>query len=315
MNPDPLFLCNPKLACPDCGGGRKQRRGCPACRGSGFARISLAGLWSPAAAFLVCGGPSLNRFRYERLADRGIASLAINNAAGLVPCRAWTFGDPQSKFHHGLFMDPAVLTFAPTGKLRKRPRVKLPDGTFRTLDVEVRNCPGTVGYSRTGKFDAATFLTDWTAHWGHGGGSGKDRPFTLLETMLLGLRLLHYLGCPRVYLLGVDFHMPKVGGQYAFGQSKKARNRRYGKANRLLAELRPVFDAAGFTVYNCNSESQCTAFEHRTFDDALTDCRGLVPTREPWDLSEWYNKGVERAGRERWPDPVDIESAKAMAEG
>ena len=312
---DPLFVVNPKLTCPACNGGRRARKGCDACGRTGFVPCALGGLWAPSPAFLVCGGPSLHRFRYERLNDRGILSLGVNNVAGMVRCAAWVFGDPQTKFHYGAHMDGKCLTFAPTGKLRKLIRYKAPDGTFWTLDKQVCDCPGVVGISRTGKFDAATFLTDTTAHWGHGGGSGTGRPFTLLDTMLLGLRLLHYLGCPRVYMLGVDFDMPKGGGQYAFGQSKSARNRRYGKANRLLSELVPVFAAAGFEVFNCNKESKCKVFPYRSFDAALTDCRGLVPEREPWDLSEWYCKGIENEARELRPDPITVAEALAMQEG
>ena len=80
--------------------------------------IDLQGLWAPCPAFLVGSGPSVNRLPLEWLRERGIMSMAVNNTAARVPARAWTFGDPQSKFHQALYLDPAVMTFAPAYKLR-----------------------------------------------------------------------------------------------------------------------------------------------------------------------------------------------------
>ena len=106
--------------------------------------------------------------------------------------------------------------------------------------------------------------------------------------MLLGLRLMCYLGCPKIYLLGVDFHMD-AKAQYSFGQEKHPRNRRYLHENILLQEIRPALDESGIEVYNCNPKSNCDVFDFVSFEDALMDCKGPVPD-EPFDLSEWYDK-------------------------
>lgn len=257
--------------------------------GTGFTPVDISGLWAPSPGFLVCGGPSLNAIPKEKLRERGIVSLAVNNSAGHVPVSAWVFGDPQQKFHHGIHLDPKCITFAPNGKLRKRINVKLPDGRFRATDIQVKDCPGVFGFSRASHFNKHTFLTDKSAHWGPGG-KMPEREFSLLDTMFLGLRLLHYLGCPRVYMLGVDFNMT-TEQPYAFGQQKEGRNGRYHKTNGLLKELRPVFEAAEFFVYNCNPNSKCDVFDYVPFDQAYLDCKGGVPA-EPFDLSQWYEKSI-----------------------
>ena len=289
MRPDPLFVCNPKAPCPVCNGDRDRlkRRNCEACDGSGYFPINLNGLWAPSAAFLVCGGPSLKTLPTERLRERGVVSLAVNQVASIVPVTAWTFGDPAEKFHHGLHLDPKMITFAPLGKLRHPLNAKLPDGQWRRLGLEngkeelcLRDCPTVFGYSRDGLFEPSTFLTTTYAHWGgvpfhvdnikpkniqpNGTAictncqkpglsfhsmkldepvfcNSCQSPFRVndkgefeyqhakthcLASMLLGFRLLHYLGCPRIYLLGVDLWMTDEQ-PYAFEQSKKARNGRY----------------------------------------------------------------------------------------
>lgn len=288
---DNLFVVNPKRECPVCNGDRINRRDCKACNGSGCKPIDISGLWAPSPGFLVCGGPSLNDIPKEKLRERGIVSLAVNNSAGHMPVSAWVFGDPQHKFHHGAHLDPKSITFAPIGKLRKKINIKAPDGKFRATDIRVMDCPGVLGFSRSTYFNKETFLTDSTAQWGPGGKMPKDRSFTLLDTMFLGLRLLHYLGCPRVYMLGVDFDMKTGRGAYAFNQAKDGRNGRYSKTNYLLKELRPIFEKSGFNVYNCNPHSQCDVFDYVPFETAYLDCKGGIPD-EPFDLSEWYEKSI-----------------------
>ena len=118
--------------------------------------------------------------------------------------------------------------------------------------------------------------------------------------MLLGFRLLYYLGSRRIFLLGADFEM-KCGigatGNYAFGQQRdddaiKSNNRQFEITNGWLTALEPTFREFGLEVYNCNPVSGLTAFGHVPFADALEDCRGMVPADE-FDLAGWYEKSKE----------------------
>ena len=143
-----------------------------------------------------------------------------------------------------------------------------------------------------------SFFLDRGAAWGN---QNKGVAKTGLEktacTMLIGLRLLHYLGAKTVFLLGVDFIMKRtVGmvGNYAFGEDRdenaiESNNEHYRIAGGWLQSLKPVFEQFGFRVYNCNRESGLRAFEHVPFDDAMEVCRGGVPSEE-FDLNGWYSK-------------------------
>ena len=269
---------------------------------------NLDGLWAPRPAFLVCGGPSLNDVPLERLRDRGIVSLGVNQAAAHAPVRAWCFSDTHWKFHHGLWLDPAIMTFAPWPKLGRKRRLiaKVPGEGFRQTNIRCRDCPNTYGYHRRGRFVPEEFLTTDYCHWGAGGDQPADRPFPggCLCTMLVGLRLLIYLGVRRIYLLGVD-HRGRDGMCYGFADTKKERNRRYKWEAAQLAALIPVFAAAGVSAYNCSPTSALEVFPHVPWEAALADCRGGVPA-EPFDTVGWYAKNeiqAEIADKPTWRPP------------
>lgn len=231
----------------------------------------------------------------DRLRERGIVSLAINNAAGYAPVTAWTFSDPQYKFHHGVFLDPKVITFSPTPKLGKHLRYKHPSGEFQFTDLRVCDCPNSWGYGRRTMLDVETFLTDDCAHWGWGGKQGEDRSFSALNTMFLGLRLLHYMGVRTIYLLGVDFQR-EPDQFYAWDQDKGGGGS-WQKSIKLLSRLKPHFQDRGLKLFNCNPQSALEVFDHVDFGSAMEHCRGMVPA-EPLDLAGWYNKGPVRDDRE-----------------
>jgi hypothetical protein len=311
---DPLLVTSSKIRCKACGGSRRNRKGCETCRGTGWHVLDLSNLWSPQPAFLVCGGPSLRSVDIEALRSRGVLSLGINNAGAFAPTTAWTFSDPQWKFHSAQHMDGKNLTFCPTPKLGKQIRIKTAEG-FRNILCTAGDCPGVVGYARRTIFNAPSFLTDWFAHWGRGGKQpAEDRPFTRLCTMLLGLRLLHYLGCPRVYMIGVDFWMSREQ-PYAWGGHPTSGNRLWRKITHMMEELKPVFREADFHVFNASGpDSQCKAFPFADFETALADCKGGLGS-EPYDLQEWYSHKQSVKDRETFPAALTWAEAAGVASG
>lgn len=270
----------------------------------------LRDLWRPNAGFLVCGGPSLRELDLGFLRERGIVSLGVNNVSGYAPVRAMTFSDPPEKFHHGVFFDPAIMKLVPIPKLPKRVRAKKPDGTFSFTSLRVMDCPNVWGYRRNSTWDPETFLTNEEASWGNGKhGAEQNGRERILFTFFLGLRLLHYLGCRQVFMLGVDFAMSPSDGSggsgYAFNEQRsqgaaQGNNSSYRKANAMCAELRPIFEAADYHVYNCNPQSRLTAFDYLPLDEAQAIARGLVPP-EPWPedaLWGWYAKEDDPKGED-----------------
>ena len=235
--------------------------------------IDLSGLWAPHPAFLCGSGPTLPDYPLERLQERGVVSFGINNAAAVAHTKAWTFSDPQSKFHHALYFDPAVMTFAPHPKLKKRIIVKTREG-FHSTDIKVRDCPNTYGFDRSTQFDPENFFSTAFAHWGSGKHQPKNvEPSGCLATLLIGVRLLYYLGVRTIYLLGIDHY---------------GNRRRWKKEDRVFERLLPVFERVGLDIFNCNPKSGCQVFPFRSWDFAIADCKGSIV--EPLDLEGWYSK-------------------------
>lgn len=261
--------------------------------------VNLAGLWSPCPAFLVCGGPSLQDFDLNRLKDRGVVSLGVNNASAFAPIKAWVFSDEQVKFHHGLFLDPAVMTFAPSPKLHHRFYIKTAEG-FRRSAITIGECPNTYGFERYTCFIPRSFFTTSFAHWGPGKHQWSSvPPIGTLCTMLIGLRLLHYLGVKTIFLLGVDFK-GRDGLCYGFPNDKAERNRRYQWETEMLAALQRPMRRKGIQVFNCSETSDCKLFPFRPFNEALACCKGSVPD-EPFDTTVWYSKDKTKAEAETNP--------------
>jgi hypothetical protein len=57
----------------------------------------------------------------------------------------------------------------------------------------------------------------------------------------------------------------------------------------MCQELVPHFEAAGYEIFNCYRQSRLTAWPYVPFEEAVEDCRGMVP-REPLDCVGWYEK-------------------------
>lgn len=262
-------------------------------------RVScLKDLLAGASAFLVCGGPSASRLPLESLVQRGIWSLAVNNMGGHPRFRpsAFVCADPPKKFSSSIWMDPGIMKFVPTIKLkgsRANLRIKR-NGEFGKLERRTYKCPNVWGFQRHSWMSPDhRFFTSDGACWGnHKAGSGKTGQPRTVCTMLLGIRLLKYLGAKRTYLVGADFMMAPDYG-YAFDQKRTpeasgSNNHQFSIVNRWLCEMQQngTFARFGMEVFNCFQQSGLRAFPFVPFEQALADCRGEV--EEKPDLAGWY---------------------------
>jgi len=262
---------------------------------------SLRGMLAGKPAFLVCSGPSAESLPLWELNKRGCFSMAVNNAACLQNLRPQAFvcADPPRKFHHSIWDDPGVMKFIPTNKMiggtRGELRQKMLDGSFRSRNHRVIDCSNVWGFVRHTHFTPTDdfFLTEG-AMWGNLS-SGVER--TGLDktvcTMLLGIRLLRYLGAGRIYLVGVDFWM-SLSHKYAFDQDRTVEaiatnNDQFSIVNKWLCKMEEdgVFERFGVRLYNCYERSGLRAFPYVPFHCATEEARGICED-EP-DLSGWYD--------------------------
>jgi len=274
---------------------------------------ALRGMLAGGKAFLLAGGPSTNDQPIEELSGRGFFSLAVNNMAGhprLKP-QAFVCSDPPCKFSHSIWLDPGIMKFAPIPKMSGGRAVlhrKDKDGTFVKMKKRVSECPNVWGFSRESYlYPDHRFFTSPCACWGnHNAGVKKTGELKTVCTLLLGLRILYYLGARRIFLVGVDFTMSPENG-YSFGQNRDSgaatsNNYLFSVVNDWLCRMAEncTFEKFGLEVYNCNEHSSLKAFEYVPFEEALINARGIVE-KSP-NLALWY----EDSKQAKIEDEVDV---------
>jgi hypothetical protein len=140
--------------------------------------------------------------------------------------------------------------------------VQWPQGPF----IRVRPLPEHVGFS----FDLR---------------KGFHRGFT---TVMLALQAAVWMGCPRLYLAGVDLRHGPRGKTHFFGHMPwNAERDGEAKGRGLFASMLMTFEAVapllaghGIRVYNLNPESAVRCFPFTTWDQAIYGLRGVMEPPE-----------------------------------
>ena len=225
----------------------------------------IADFYRGRSLFLICGGPSLKSYRLSRLQQPGIMTLGCNNSAAVFRPNLWVEVDSPHNFIKSVWMDPCVLCFAPYDNVDKP---VFDSNQWRYTGELVRDCPAVAFYKRNNHFIADQFLYEDTLNWGnhekHGGGR---------SVMLPAFRIAFLLGFRRLFLLGVDLDMTP-DKKYAFAQDRhdgslKGNQATHQKLKGRFEQLRPILEAEGVEVFNCNPDSKLKAFDHMPFREAV----------------------------------------------
>lgn len=217
--------------------------------------VDLKGHFAGRTAFFLGGGPSLGSLPLAEFHRQHIITLGVNNVAELFTPTIWMCVDPPSKFPANVFANPFVW------KLIPRAFANHPCADGKIADDH----PSIMYFRRNARFNPRTFLTEPTFNWGNRVGAHDGLGYQGgRSVMFSALKMLWYLGCSRVVLLGCDFHMEQEQ-PYAHSERKDARgirgnNLKFECVNARLKVLRGIFDDAGFTVLNGTTGSQLTAF-------------------------------------------------------
>ncbi|MCE9531543.1 MAG: hypothetical protein K8T89_10545 [Planctomycetes bacterium] len=248
--------------------------------------VFLGDMYRGNAAFLICGGPSLRDHDLSLLQQRGILSLAVNNAAAVVRPTLWTSVDDPGNFTDSIWRDPGILKFVPLCHMEKTFRIRDAAGKLVPSTDRVGDMPAVFGFRRNENFVPDQWLYEDTFNWGNhselvdsAGNKGSRSVF------YVALRLLFYLGVRKVFLIGCDFRMADGKRNYAFDQDRSRsavsnNNETFHILNVRLEQLKPHFDKAGFKVFNCTPESGLKVFPALRYEDALAQsCRVIPPIK------------------------------------
>ena len=247
--------------------------------------VFLGDMYRGRSAFLICSGPSLAQQDLSRLNDRGVLTMAVNNAAVIHRPQLWCSVDDPGNFCDAIWKDPAITKFVPLCHMEKPITTRDPSGDIITSEQRVGDMPAVFGLRRNETFQAGQWLYEDTFNWGNQGkrtdehGNKGSR-----SVMYLALRLLFYLGIRRVTLLGCDFRMQTGAQNYAFPQDRtrasvRGNNASYRILNDRLTHLLPHFEQAGFEVFNATPDSGLTAFPTVSLDAALADAKAWLPSQ------------------------------------
>jgi len=278
--------------------------------------LFLGDLYRGSAAFLVCSGPSLVSHDLGQLQQRGIVTLAVNNAGTVVRPTMWCCVDDPGNFSDVIWRDPGVNKFIPLCHMEKPFMVRGEEGSLQASREKVGDMPAVYGYRRNETFVPDQFLTEDTFNWGNHSnrvdalGNKGSR-----SVMYVAIRLLHYLGVRTIYLVGCDFKMENGRQNYAFAQDRssssvRGNNESYRIMNSRFEALLPYFAEAGLSVFNCTPESGLSVFPYKPFEEAIAEAKAQVPavinTEGMYDRQA---KLKERA-RKHPPEPAPLQNPK-----
>lgn len=184
-----------------------------------------------AAAFLCCGGPSLNEYYLELLHGHGCLIAAVNNAPvamwrnGRVRPHLWFSVDSPRNFHHDIFLDTACKKYVRrlfcegdqhVGQ-GPRDQWKASRNDVRTRHANrwvawqpATSFPNVELYDAADEFEPETFFSSPLPPWR----SGKR-----CSVLLPAIWLLAHMGVRTINLLGCDLHMEQAR-PYAWEQAK-----------------------------------------------------------------------------------------------
>ena len=263
--------------------------------------LDLRDLYRGAHAFLLLSGPSVNNLDLSMLDLRGVITMGVNNSPAVHPVNLWTYVDRPNKFHNSIWLDPGVIKSVPIQHIKKKRwplRCKKEDGTFENIKIDGEfvypgDCPGVIGHRRTPNMKFDSWLHEPVIGWGNSKKSARRNKLPrILDVMFCAIKHLYAFGFRVVYLLGADFTMD-YQQPYAFSQLKttgavNSNNNGWEKKNWFFEQLQPYFLKAGFHVFNCNPNSNLTAFPYISFEDAIQHAIAAVP-QSPLDASNWYD--------------------------
>lgn len=247
--------------------------------------VTLGGIYRGHSAFLVCGGPSLLQMDLGLLAQRGILTMAVNNATVIYRPLLWCCADDPGNFCDAIWYDPGILKFLPDEYLQLRFTVRNEQDELVYGERTVGDMPAVFGFKVNEEFVAERWLQEETFNWGNDctitDANGEIGSRSILY---IAIKLLYVLGVRRIYLVGCDFRMRDGAQNYAFEQDRspgsvEGNNNSYRIMNIRFRNLLPYFAEAGLEIFNCTPNSGLTAFPTMAFADAIAEATAIIPTR------------------------------------
>lgn len=217
--------------------------------------VDLRGIYHGSTAILVGGAPSLKEQPYKLLEQRGVLTMAINNAGLLIRPTMLISGDHPNCFDPTLLLDPTIMKIGSIMWAEVVP-------TLYVKDRKVRSFPNTYFYIPMEKVPWDEYLADTPAvPWYH-------------NTLMTSIHVLYSMGIRRIILAGSDF-MSGKDSDYAHGQTLGGLEKKWNLDlyNHLVKELRllkPLFDKSGLEFIDSSKNSRLSqVYKHVKLEEAI----------------------------------------------
>ena len=239
-------------------------------------------------ALLVGGSPSLKEQPIELIQQRGVVTMAINNAALHFRPTMWVSGDRPECYDPQILHDGTIMKFAPThyahAMLGKIHYAQYPNIYFYEQESDIP----------WDEYLAPRNGVPWYSN-----------------TLFVGIHILYQMGFRRIILAGSDFGFSKNGDMYAHqvklgNMEKKWNLDLYNSLVRELRMLKPILDKAGLTLMDCSKYSRISqTYKHITMEEAVDLCLEGFPRfqKNPADLphcSKFAGESIQKRIAQ-WP--------------
>lgn len=218
-------------------------------------KVDLVNLYKDQKIFLLCNGPSRNKFNTALLKQNGIMTMTINNGGTYFKSNLWSACDSVHKFTRQIWFDPTILKFIPKSRYKEK---------IKDTNILAGELPSTILFEPKSSNDLDNWFVDNIYYNTTPKCSGNIR-----STMLSSIGILYFLGFRTIFLLGADFNMDK-NNPYCFNEIRKDSSVAHN--NRLFKFINDWFGKMDFKdlkIYNCTPDSGLTNCEYMDFNKAI----------------------------------------------
>jgi len=250
--------------------------------------VDLENIFQNRTAFLVGGAPSLREQPIELLEQRGVLTMAMNNAACHFRPTLWVSGDDPRCYEPQILLDPTIMKFAPYVHAQQP-----------AVGAKYYQMPNTYFYIPEDGVPWDEYL------------SNRQRVPWYNNTLFVGIHILYRLGIRRIILAGSEFGFGGKGEMYAHKTELGDLERKwnldlYNSLVRELRMLKPVLDKAGLILMDSSKNSRISqVYEHISLEDAVRYCREGFPEEmvDPGTLPHCSKFAPESIQQKiaRWP--------------
>lgn len=226
--------------------------------------VDLQDIYTGQTAMLIGGAPSLKEQPLDLLAKRGVLTMAINNAAIHFQPMLWVSADRPECYEPRILLDPRIMKFG----ILSHAEVQLDD---RYRKLKYHQMPNQYFY-----------IPEDNVPWDEYLAPRRCVPW-YNNSLFVGIHILYRLGVRRIILGGSDFGCGPNGEMYAHTTKlgdleHKWNSDLYNSLAHELRRLKPVFDKAGLSFYDCSVNSRISqVYPHLTMEEAINMCTETLP--------------------------------------